>query len=117
MELPTREQVQLRLFELALAGLRFDPEAHKDERGKWKSPDSWGRAEASLITEVTSSYDRSGEHHLKLKLLSKKKVLKTARDILKEARPRNAQLQDLYDQIHTLVAREERESEHAKENL
>lgn len=117
MEVPSREQIQRRLFEMTLARLRFDPEAHKDENGKWRSPARWSRAEASLITEVSSCHDRSGEHHLKLKLLSKKKVLRTAREILKEGRPRTAQLQDLYDQIQTLIAHEERESEIERKTL
>lgn len=105
-----RKQIEHRLYEMTVAGLCFDPEAHKDENGKWKSPASWSRADASLITEVTSFRDKSGEHHLKLKFISKKRMLKTAREILKAGRPPSADLQDLYDQIQTLVAREAHQS-------
>ena len=104
MEAPAREKIQHLLYETTLARLSFDPEAHKDEHGNWKSPATWSnRAAAKCITEVNSSHDKNGKHHLKLKFTSIKSAFKTAKEILKAGRPKDAALQGFYDEIEALV--------------
>ena len=104
MEAPTRQNIQHLLYETTLARLRFDPEAHQDEHGNWKSPATWSnKAAARCITEVTSFHDENGKHHLKLKLSSIKSTIKTAKDILNAGRPQDPALQGFYDEIEALV--------------
>ena len=104
MEAPTREKIQRLLYETTLARLRFDPEAHKDEHGNWKSPATWSdKAVTMCINEITSFHDKNGKHHLKLKFTSIKSAIKTGKEILKAGRPPDPELQSLYDEIEALV--------------
>ena len=110
MEPSDRERMEHLLYETTLGMLRFDPEAHKDEQGNWKPVSAWSKADASCITEVSSTCDKKGNHKVKLKFVSRKQVLRTAREVLKAGRPKSPVLQKLHDEIKELVESETQSS-------
>ena len=108
METSDRETMQQLLYETTLGMLRFDPEALKDEEGNWKPTSSWSKADANCITDIGSTRDKNGNKTVKLKFISRKQVLRTAREMLKAGRPKNPLLQKLHDEIKELVESESR---------